>query len=91
MKRVILFLCLNLYPAITLLAEKDYSTYGRDYIEREDSPFISPIELIGSIILIVGGYWALRGICSVLDNMGNILKGEKKGEVSNKIKNNNTP
>lgn len=41
--------------------------HGRDYLLREDSPFLSPLELIGGIILIVCGYWLLRGLLSIPD------------------------
>ena len=89
MKRLTLFLWLNLYPAIILMAQRDYSKYGRDYIEREDSPFISPVELIGGAALIVGGYWGLRGILSLIDSIGTRLKEEpqSRNNITNVQKN----
>lgn len=76
MKRLFIFLWLTIFPVITLLAER--GVHGRDYSVREDSPFISPVELIGGIILIFIGYWALRGILSLLAGIENMVKRKTK-------------
>lgn len=91
MKRLSMFWVLFVFSAITLLAGRD--NYGRDYSVREDSPFISPIELFGAIIILVVGYWGVMGILSLFANVENWLKGESNNKNNTKttFKSHSTP